>query len=353
MKLNFRILSLDGGGARGYLSARILENIEILLADKAAQAGEDVDGPKTNGGDIPPLGSYFDLIVGTSTGAILAAGLAAGKSAHELAELYKKELPRIFTRRHWLLPSRWHGPKYDSAVLKEVLEGVLGGKTLDDVETDLCVVATSLLNGQPRLYKSDYFSRNRPRSGERLVDILLASAAAPTYFPPMEGLNRSSLLVDGGICANNPALVGLIDAFQFERPSKSRKTEPPQSFPEDITLLSVGTGERPGLPYDPESLVKAGRFRWVKPAFVRAWVNKESCAVPIVELLMESQVRLVEKQAQFLMKGGNYLRINPKLHRSYPLDDTSRLDELVAFADLYAPAHKWVVEHLSGLTADG
>jgi len=347
MESSFRILSLDGGGARGYLSARILANIEKLLAytvDDSREGSEDSQGKNNS---VPSLGRCFDLIVGTSTGAILAAGLALGISAHELAEIYSKELPRIFRRHSWLNPARWRGPKYDAAVLANVLADVLGEKTLDDVETDLCIVSVSLLNGQPRLYKSDYFSRNRPRGAEKLVDILLASAAAPTYFPPSHGLKHSSLLVDGGICANNPAIVGLIDAFQFERPSRSRNTAPPKSFPEEITLLSVGTGERPGLPYNPDSLKNAGMLHWVKPACLRAWINKESPAVPIIELLMESQVRLVEKQSEFLMKGGNYLRINPKLHRSYPLDDTAHLHELVAFADIYAPVHKWIMENLT------
>ena len=97
----------------------------------------------------------------------------------------------------------------------------------------------------------------------------------------------------------------------------------------------------------------AGIYGWVKPAFLRAWINREGVAVPIIELLMESQVRLVEKQAEFFMKGGKYLRINPNLHISYPLDDTDHLHELVAFADIYAPDHKWVVENLSGQTANG
>ncbi len=340
MEQKFRVLSLDGGGARGYLTAAILKNIEQALS-------EDQDCKR-------PLGRYFDFIVGTSTGAILAAGLACGVSAERLFDLYQNQLPNIFHRpgrlRRLLALGSLRRPKYESWALHRVLYDVLGDKRLSDVDTDLCIVSMVLQTGLPRLYKSGYLGRNSARLDERLVDVVMASAAAPVYFPPASGLRHSGLLVDGGLCANNPALIAVLDAIQFDGPSRSRGT-PSLKHVDDplkrVVLLSIGTGERPGLPFNAPDLANAGLWKWVSPRVLCARIFGQAPGVPLLELVFEGQTRLTQFQVQLLLKSGHYLRINPRLGRSHPLDDTRHLQELLNYADLNQAAHAWVMEHLA------
>src|SRR5690349_20694333 len=139
----FRVLSLDGGGVRGLLSARILANIEAYLSPRK--------GPPV------PLGSHFDLIAGTSTGGIIALGLAIGKTAQSIVSFYENYLPVIFgpsARRHMV-----HSlirPMYKTDHLKAAVKEFFGDQTLEDVTTDVCITSVALQTGKPRFYKSGY-----------------------------------------------------------------------------------------------------------------------------------------------------------------------------------------------------
>jgi patatin-like phospholipase/acyl hydrolase len=209
----FRILSIDGGGVRGYLAAAILANIEEHLN---AALKETV-----------PLGQRFDLIAGTSVGGLIALGLASGRSASDLRELLLTLVPKVFGKHNrrfpFMHPLR---PRYHVEVLERELQSLFGASTLADLTADVCVTAVSLIDAKPRLYKTDYSARNAGRLNERLVDVAMASAAAPTYFSARSS-QYSANLVDGGLAANNPSVIALIDAVQFERPSK-RGTQKPE-----------------------------------------------------------------------------------------------------------------------------
>ena len=294
---------MDGGGARGYLSAGILEKIESYLNSKKNKA--------------KPLGEHFDLIVGTSIGGIIALALACGRSATETAAFVQKTIPSVFgpNQRRNRLRSLL-SPKYYSENLKDCLSDFFDEKTLRDMTTDVCVTAVSLQNAAPRFYKSDYMARNAGRLDEKLIDIALGTSAAPTYFKA-HSMKFSSNLVDGGLCANNPAMVGLVDSFQFERPSKrgARSTE---SLKGDVMMLSVGTGEQPSMPYDTTALESGGRLDW---------------AVPISDVIFESQSQLIHYQAKFLL-GTHYFRINPRLRFPMALDDWEKITELKNLADM-------------------
>ncbi|MCF8721775.1 CBASS cGAMP-activated phospholipase [Nitrospina gracilis] len=306
-KESFRILSLDGGGTRGLLSAQILTNIEDYLNNKE--------------GERVPLGQRFDFIVGTSTGGLIALGLAAGKRASQIRDLYLEIIPKVFSTtnrdiRYFL----GIGPKYKTGPLKEALTQFFEEKTLENVSTDVCITSIALSNAKPRLYKSDYLARNRERFDEKLADIALATSAAPTYFLA-HSLKHSSNLIDGGICANNPALIGLVDTFNFERPSK-RGTEPKKEFSDisrkNTVLLSIGTGDQGEMPY---------RYSWLKYGSILYWGKN------FHEVSIASQSQLIHFQAKFLL-GDNYLRINPPLKFSMKLDDAKQAKELLNYADI-------------------
>lgn len=202
----FRILSIDGGGVRGVLAARILTNVEAYLN---RQDGKTI-----------PLGRRFDLIAGTSTGGIIALALAIEISAQDILSFYDLFIPKIFGKSNKNgLRKSFTAPMYGVDVLRDALKTIFESKTLVDVVTDVCIPTVSLQNAMPRLYKSGYLARNAGRLDERLLDIALATSAAPAFFPAHSG-KYSTNLVDGGMCANNPAMIALVEAMQFETPSK-------------------------------------------------------------------------------------------------------------------------------------
>lgn len=293
-----KVLSLDGGGVRGYLSAKILANVEQLLNETY---NEDIN-----------IGQRFDLITGTSTGGIIACALSIGTSAKEIFNLYETLIPEVFIPKNYGI----FQSKYSSEVLRDKLEDILGANTLSDVITDLCITSVDVENSSPRFHKSSYFGRNSIRLDEKLIDLALATSAAPTYFPLVD-TQHSTNLTDGGIVANNPSLVGLIDAMELTNNNL-----------ENISLISIGTGEQCHMPYDVEKLKDAGKQAWT--AYIDNFSLKGS---PILELLMDSQSKLAHFQTQFLLKK-NYLRLNPKLSIPIKLDSVDKIDSLKNLADL-------------------
>ncbi|MDR1007185.1 MAG: patatin-like phospholipase family protein [Campylobacteraceae bacterium] len=298
-----KVLTLDGGGVRGYLTAKILKNIEQSLNEARK---ENIN-----------LGQRFDLIVGTSTGGIIAAALSIGKSANEIFKLYETLIPKIFNN------SRIFGTKYSNVVLKEELQKVLGELTLADVTTDLCLASVDIENSSPRFHKSNYLDGNSARMDEKLVDVVLASAAAPTFFPLVDTLHSSNL-TDGGIVANNPSLVGFIEAMHLSNKIK-----------DDISLVSVGTGEQCHMPYDVKKLKNGGKLCWIAQCKPRNLLSNpfKHIGSPLIELLMESQSKLAHYQTQFLL-GERYLRLNPKLSISIEIDDAKKIGSLKNLANI-------------------
>src|SRR6476620_5328457 len=198
-----RILSLDGGGVRGVITVAFLERIEAVLRERS---GEGL------------LSDWFDLIGGTSTGAIVGCALALGKTTDELRDIYYRLAPRAF-RRSFRMPL--FQAKFNAAGLRREIAAFIGDRTLDtaDLRTGYALVAKRIDTGSP------WIVSNNPRApywesppektfiGNRhysLGNLVRASTAAPTYFEP-ESIrisdNEMGLFVDGGVSPhNNPAL---------------------------------------------------------------------------------------------------------------------------------------------------
>ena len=213
MSKPFYILSIDGGGFRGLFAAHLLKRIE--------------EEWQLN------WRSHFRVLAGTSTGAILAAGLACGKTALQLAEFYETYGKVIFTPR---LRSRFDllklfTSRYPSNNLRTLLEGILGDTTLGQVNTPLILPSVDIGNGCVHVFKSKYhgeFVRDRK---VRVSDAVLASCSAPTYFDPVV-VDGKYQFADGGLWANNPSLVAVIDAhYRLKVPL------------EKVRVLSIGTGK--------------------------------------------------------------------------------------------------------------
>src|SRR5580700_1008639 len=226
-----RLLSIDGGGRRGFINAEALIAIETQLDALTGRA--------------LPLSDRFDLIGGTSTGAILAAGLALGLKAADLRDFYLKFGKQIFTKV--FLPERiWHS--YPSGPIEQHLKDVCGEATTlgsDKLRTNILIVSKNVTLGTSWFFtnnpKSKYFSNNRELP---LWQIVRASSAAPTYFPPRTisvphdaGQGQEYEFIDGGVSSyNNPSMQVFLEA-----------TDPNYNFgwptgPDKLLLMSLGTG---------------------------------------------------------------------------------------------------------------
>jgi hypothetical protein len=231
-----RILALDGGGIRGAVSIAFLEELEQHIAA--------IEGRPTR------LCDWFDLIGGTSTGAIIATALALGYTAAEVRALYHRLAPSIFHRSRFRMAG-WQA-KFDARPLMRELRDIIGERTLDspDLLTGLCVVLKRMDTGSAWIVMNNPRSRfwETPADGSfvgnrhlRLAEIVRASTAAPSFFDPqlIEVVPGAppGLFIDGGLTPhNNPALLlltaSLLPAYGFEW----------QPGPDKMLIVSIGTG---------------------------------------------------------------------------------------------------------------
>lgn len=231
-----RILSLDGGGVRGVVSLAFLERIEAAI--------DEIEGRPTR------LCDWFDLIGGTSTGAIIATALALGYRVADVRAMYDEIGPKVFKRSRFRVAG-WQA-KFDARALVTELTRILGERRLDseDLQTGLCLVLKRMDTG------SSWILANNPRSqfwdtppdgsfiGNRqlpLVNLVRASTAAPTFFDP-EPIEISpnmpmGLFLDGGLTShNNPSLMLILQALL---PAYGLNWK---SGPDNLLVVSVGTG---------------------------------------------------------------------------------------------------------------
>lgn len=221
---HFRILALDGGGIRGLFSAHLLATLEQRYLGGESAAG------------------YFDLIVGTSTGGILALGLGAGLTAGTLRDLYRERGCEVFPPsgvgllgglRQWLrVPSRLIWCRYDSAALKQMLTDVLGDRKLGVSSKRLCIPSFEGEHGEVFVFKTPHHSAFSKDLKEPMVKVGLATAAAPTYLRPHR--DGGYTFVDGGVWANNPIMIGLTEALTSFDVGRDQ-----------IRILSIGCGDDP------------------------------------------------------------------------------------------------------------
>lgn len=235
-----RILALDGGGVRGILTLGFLERIESLLRKRHG------------GGEGFRFSHYFDMIAGTSTGSIIAAGLAKGMKVVEVRECYDALAGSVF-RRSFFRKGKLRA-RYSANKLIEVLKIVFKNNTMGStsIETGLLVVAKRLDTGSVwpmsnnpgnRFFKAGPYDKFLPNEDYPLLSVVRASTAAPSYFIPEhieispEGDNPNGIFVDGGVSPhNNPALLALQLAT-----TKGFGAEWPLD-PDKLLLVSVGTG---------------------------------------------------------------------------------------------------------------
>lgn len=215
----FRVLCLDGGGMRGIYQAQYLES----FSQRASKGYSS----------IKDIGKSFDLVVGTSTGAIITAALVAGVPMGKIIHLYEAHGAKIFPYQglralplvgNYIIRLAGVGLNKGNAALSEVLAEVLEGQTVKQVydsrDIPFAVPAIDLNRHAAVVFKTAHLSRLNGRDDRRtLADICLASSAAP-ILRSIARLSESdegthANYVDGGLWANNPAMVGMMEAIEI------------------------------------------------------------------------------------------------------------------------------------------
>ena len=283
-----RILRIFGGGIRGLFTCVVLQRLEE---------------------EVPGWLDRVDLIAGTSTGGIMALGLAYGLSPTTLRNLYYEKGPLIF--RDSLADDladlgKLVGADYDIEPLEKELRDILGDTRLGELQKRVIISTFDLDNGHPddsrRRWKPKFF-HNFPGSdsdGNVLAyKVGLYTAAAPTYFPTVDGY------IDGGVAANNPSMAALTQTQDLRCEIEDRPTL------DEIRLLSLGTGQ---VPY----FIEGDRHDW----------GYAQWAKPLVSIMLDGSSGIADYQCRQLL-GANYHRFTATLERPIGLDEWQRRSELV------------------------
>ena len=282
-----RILTIDGGGIKGVFPASFLATVDNSVESNIAD--------------------YFDLIVGTSTGGIIALGLGLGLSAKDILAFYEKFGPRIFGSNLRLrLPGT---AKYSNVTLKEALEACFGDKKLGHSKKRLVIPSLNLENGKVYIYKTAHHPRLERDYKERVTDVALATAAAPTFFPTHRSPTGTPL-IDGGVWTNNPVGLAVVEAITL------------LDWPRDsLKVLSLGCTTEP-------LNVKRGR---------KIPLGKSYWAFKMLDVFMHAQSHSSLGTAQLLAGHDNIVRIDEDVSQGkFSLDGIKEIDSLKGLGDSQA-----------------
>lgn len=248
----------------------------------------------------PHLWQHFDLICGTSTGGIIALALALGIPAAKIHKLYLDKAGGIFSEKRGLLSELWYAAyskKKLVELLKEYFEKNGQSPKLQDCKTQVCIPVYDLFKGEAIVMRGGEGYAKEPFGEVPAYQVATATAAAPTFFAPTAFRYKDSKgiehefwnKVDGGVFANNPTMIGVLDAqthFGLE--------------PDQLSVLSIGTGSQKFK--DARVYKKWGILYWIKPKKKR-----------IINLFMQGQSQQVQNSMQLLAShnlGMEYLRVD-------------------------------------------
>lgn len=278
---DFHILALSGGGYRGLYTATVLRALEQSFGT--------------------PISQKFDLICGTSVGGVLALGLAAGIKAEELQNLFVEQGGQIFGKRCFFrkLATKWAVAKHPSAGLRRILETKFGDKTVGDLNQRVLIPAVNYSTGKPQIFKTPHAPALESDYQLSLVDVALATSAAPTYFP-LHRINDLGVFADGGLVGNSPGFFGLHEARMM------------LGLPRDtvIRVLAIGT-MTVGVTARGKTPLDKGILRW---------------GAKIFDLVISAQEGMTDAMLSHYL-GENYLRIDdpatPDQSKDISLDNYS------------------------------
>lgn len=291
-----RILSIDGGGVRGIIPATVLVELERRTGRLTRDS--------------------FDFVAGTSSGAILTAGIAAGIPAATLVTLFAERSPRLLSRVPLVSQLRrlLTGSMFDTAPLHRLIREELGDEArdwrLNDAPVDLLITAKRLSDGMPWYFVADNPANSRRAGSYLLADAVTASAAAPTYFAPWT-IGGIGELIDGGMgVAGNPVYQACVEAFAYRDDYEEA----------DSIVVSLGTGRVLHRP---------------RPGWLGAWLGWL-----LSELLRsptEQQTELVHRH----YADARFYRVDVALEREIGLEDVGAIGELRGIAERLAATIDW------------
>jgi patatin-like phospholipase/acyl hydrolase len=295
----YRVLAIDGGGIRGIVTT-------VMMQRLAATPG------------IEGFLEKVDLIAGTSTGGLLALGIARGKCLDEIHDFYVVDGPEIFDDS-WIDDlldlGKLRGADYKTAPMRRVLKRVLGeNTTLGQLDKNVLITAFDLDNEHPdeskRTWKPKLFHNFKSTSGnkddrrELAYKVGLYTAAAPTYFPSVDGY------VDGGVFANNPSMCALAQT------QDERYVSYPKNM-NDVVLLSLGTGT--SLYHIKRKNLDWGYAQWIKP---------------LISLILDGISGIADYQCTQMLRD-RYHRLAPVFppNVSIPMDAVKKIPDMISFAE--------------------
>ncbi len=260
----FQILALDGGGIKGIFEAAVLAYLEDDLHTRIVD--------------------HFDLIVGTSTAGIIALGLGLGLTPKEILQFYVEEALNIFPQR---FSNKWKQlmkTKYDSEPLELALKKCFGENRLAESQKQLVIPSYNISEDDVYLFKTPHHKRLKRDYKVPMWKVAMATSAAPTFFPAFQKLD-SIRLVDGGVWANNPTMVGIIEAISL------------LNVPiEHIHVLSLGTTNEVKSRH--QNLDDGGYWQWRRSA---------------VDVIMRGQSIGSNTQAMHLLGIEKIVRFDPSV----------------------------------------
>ncbi|CAL8102138.1 unnamed protein product [Prunus armeniaca] len=319
------VLSIDGGGIRGIIPGTILQFLESEL--------QKLDGEEAR------LADYFDVIAGTSTGGLVTAMLTTPDennrplfAAKDINDFYLKHCPKIFPQdsNYTLIGEAMDmvksvsGPKYDGKYLHKIVKEILGDIRLSDTLTNVIIPTFDIKRLQPMVFSS-YEEKKNTSINALLSDICIGTSAAPTYLPAHHfetktstGESRDFDLIDGGVAANNPALVAISEVTKEIHQGNSdffaiRSTEYGR-----FLVISLGTGSaKSEEKYNADDAAKWGLLGWLT----------KGGSTPLVDVFTQASGDMVDFHLATVFQAldceKNYLRIQ---------DDT--LEKTVSSVDI-------------------
>lgn len=347
MTTNYNIIACDGGGIRGLITA-------ILLNDLVSN---------------PPAGATsnilknVNLFAGTSTGGIIAIGLASGLTPLSLVDLYEKDCSSIFQPYHasgtssalsqLQLPQMSFDPcsylpdlcyvRYTNQGLYNLLSTTLTANNvnpknpLSSLSSNVLAVTLMMSNTNntpwnplalTNLPNSDY-------SDVAIIDAAMCSSAAPLYFPPYavpQPGNATMWCADGGVVANNPSAFTLANVLQSQILQNQNKQL------SNVRMLSIGTGAT--IDYVPSNLLNSvndwGMLMWLFPLAV-----PPEPVFPLMAAMFDGQAQIAHMETGNILGNSQYQRANPTLTQTINLDDCGAITELVKVATNYIQSTEW------------
>ncbi|CAO2146599.1 unnamed protein product [Urochloa humidicola] len=305
------ILSIDGGGIRGLIPATIIAFLEAKL--------QELDGPDAR------IADYFDVIAGTSTGALLTAMLTAPDdnnrplfAAKDLNTFYLENGPKIFPRKKagFLSPVKkllgvFRGPKYDGVFLHDTIKDLTHDVKIANTVTNIVVPAFDVKYLQP-VFFTTYEAKADPLKNAHLSDICISTSAAPTYFPAHffktegpDGKSREFHLVDGGVAENNPTMVAMtMLTKEVLRRNPDFNMDKHSTDYRHYLIISLGTGSsKQAEKYTAHQCAKWGLIQWLY----------HDGFTPIIDIFSHASSDMADIHADVLFQAlqceQNYLRI--------------------------------------------